>query len=379
MELITSWAQAISGATGLQPWAMNVFLVVLAAMLIDLFQRRLMRKLGQVVAETTNNWDDAVFNAAVRPLTLVIWMLGITIAAGMLPVFDGGGELDGELVASVRQTGILCALAWFVTRFVKNVENNIVERSRIGESKADQTTVRALGRVLRITVVVTASLVVLDTLGFNIAGLMAAGGIGGLAVGLAAKDLLANFFGGVTVFIDRPFSIGDWVLLKGQGIEGTVEDIGWRQTVIRKFDKRPVYVPNAIFTTASVETPSRMTHRRIYETIGLRYGDIASVQAITDQVREMLQEHKEIDHSQTLMVHFNAFSESTLDFFVYCMTHTVNWQHYHAVKQDVLLRIAEIIERNGASIAFPTRTLNLKTEPQLAGLAPAGTAEEPSE
>ena len=102
----------------------------------------------------------------------------------------------------------------------------------------DETTIRAVGRVLRITVIVTATLVGLDTLGVNIAGLMAAGGIGGLAIGLAAKDMIANFFGGLTVFIDRPFSIGDWIVLKDHGIEGVVENIGWRQTTIRKFDRR---------------------------------------------------------------------------------------------------------------------------------------------
>ena len=142
------------------------------------------------------------------------------------------------------------------------IENNIIEKARRDDREIDKTTIKALGRVVRITIVVTAVLVGLDTLGFNIAGLMAAGGIGGLAIGLAAKDMLANFFGGVTVFIDRPFGIGDWILLEEKGIEGVVEEIGWRQTTIRKFDKRPVYVPNAVFTTASVENPSRMTKSR---------------------------------------------------------------------------------------------------------------------
>ena len=175
--------------------------------------------------------------------------------------------------------------------------------------------------------------------------------------------MIANFFGGLTVFIDRPFGVGDWILLKDQGIEGVVEEIGWRQTTIRKFDKRPVYVPNATFTTASVETPSRMTHRRIYETIGIRYDDVAVMQPITEEVRQMLLDHPDIDTSQTLMVNFDAFGPSSLDFFVYCMTRTVVWQEYHEVKQDVLLRISEIIDRHGASIAFPTRTVHIQEGP----------------
>lgn len=371
MDLIRGWAEALAGAIGLKPWAMTVFLIVLAAMLIDFLQRRLMKRLEAFVSDTEILWDDAVFHAAVRPLSLLIWLIGITLAAQVIPVREDG-LLNDDLIVHIRQIGVLYGITWFLISFVKNVERNIVDKAHREDRPVDQTTVNALGRVIRIAIAVTAILIALDTLGFNVAGLMAAGGIGGLAVGLAARDLLANFFGGVTVFIDRPFGIGDWILLKDKGIEGVVENIGWRQTTIRKFDKRPVYVPNAIFTTASVENPSRMTHRRIYETIGLRYRDIDRMEAITDAVRDMLVKHPEIDDQQTLMVQFDAFGESSVNFFIYCMTHTVVWQHYHEVKQDVLLKISEIIRDHGAAIAFPTRTLDMETAPELAGLDAAG-------
>jgi MscS family membrane protein len=312
----------------------------------------------------------------VRPLSLLIWLIGITLAAELVPLFDDSGQLGGGLVQKVRQVGVLFGLSWFLTSFIRNVENNIMANSRQADRPLDQTTVHALGRVLRITVVVTAVLVGLDTLGFNVAGLLAAGGIGGLAIGFAAKDILANFFGGATVFMERPFSIGDWIIISDKGIEGTVENIGWRQTTIRKFDKRPVYVPNAIFTTASVENPSRMTNRRINETIGLRYDDVASVDKITAEVLEMLKSHPAIDQKQTLMVNFDSFGPSSLDFFIYCLTKTTNWVEFHAIKQDVLLKTYRIIEQNGAGIAFPTRTLHLQGEPQLAGLETAAPEKE---
>ena len=370
MDWLSSWVQTLSASIGLRPWAIIVFLIVLAAMLIDFVQRRLMRRLGDIVSNTENLWDDAIFHAAVRPLSLLVWLIGITLAIQVIPAQDEGSLLHDELIGRLRQIGILYAVTWMLYTLVRNIENNIISKARREQRDVDQTTVAALGRVVRVTLIVTASLVALDTLGFNVAGLMAAGGIGGLAVGLAAKDLLANFFGGVTVFIDRPFGIGDWILLKEKGIEGVVENIGWRQTTIRKFDKRPVYVPNAIFTTASVENPSRMTHRRISETFGLRYSDMEQVKAITDEVREMLNGHPEIDGEQTLMVHLNAFSESSIDFFIYCMTHTVNWQKFHEVKQDILLQIGDIVRRHGAAIAFPTRTLDLETGKGMPGPEP---------
>lgn len=380
MELINSWIESASAMIGLRPWSITVFLIVLVALLIDFIQRRMMKRLEALVENTNNLWDDAVFKAAGHPLTLLIWLIGISLAAQAIPI-GGEGESDSRLLASdlvihIRQIGVLIAIAWFLVSFVKNTEENIIEKARREDREIDQTTVHALGRVLRITIVLTVILIAMDTLGFSISGLMAAGGIGGLAVGLAARDMLANFFGGVTVFIDRPFSVGDWILLKDKNIEGVVENIGWRQTTIRKFDKRPVYVPNAIFTTASVENPSRMTNRRIYEIIGLRYQDLEQMEVITDEVRDMLAGHSEIDDQQTLMVNFDSFSSSSVDFFIYCMTHTVNWQRYHEVKQDVLLKLAGIVSRHGAAIAYPTRTLNMESAPQLAGLEPAEETNE---
>ena len=291
MESLTSWATAAADYTGLQPWALSVFVIILVALFIDFFQRRLMKRLARLVRESKNQWDDALFLAAVRPLSVLIWLVGITAAAEVMPLFSVTGELGDGLIVRLRQVGIVFTLTWFLVTFIKNIENNMAADSRAGRREVDETTIRAVGRVLRITVIVTATLVGLDTLGVNIAGLMAAGGIGGLAIGLAAKDMIANFFGGLTVFIDRPFSIGDWIVLKDHGIEGVVENIGWRQTTIRKFDRRPVYVPNSLFTTASVETPSRMTHRRIYETIGIRYDDIDRVDVITAEVKQMLNDH----------------------------------------------------------------------------------------
>lgn len=377
MESFFEWSRTIAEASGLKSWAMTAFLIVLIALLLDFVQRKLMKRLERVVTETPNSWDDALFNAAVRPLSLLIWIIGISMAAQVIPVREEGALLGPELIIQIRQVGVLCVLAWFLVTFILNIENNIVANASNENRNIDKTTVHALGRVVRITVLVTAGLVGLDILGFNVTGLMAAGGIGGLAVGFAAKDLLANFFGGLTVFIDRPFGIGDWIIIKDNGIEGVVEDIGWRQTCIRKFDKRPVYVPNSVFTTASVENPSRMTHRRIYETIGLRYDDVGHVESVLDDVRDMLRNHPEIDEGQTLMVNFNAFGPSSLDFFIYCMTHTVVWQKYHEIKQDVLLKISGIIAQHGASIAYPTQTIKLDASPELAGLSGDSPAGEP--
>jgi MscS family membrane protein len=239
------------------------------------------------------------------------------------------------------------------------VEENVIASMETQGRAVDRTSADAVAKLIRAAVVMSAILVGMQTLGFSISGVLAAGGIGGLAVGFAAKDLLANLLGGVILFFDRPFVIGDWIRSPDREIEGTVEDIGWRQTRIRTFDKRPLYVPNGSFLSMTIENPSRMTHRRIRETIGIRYDDVHKMGAITVAVRQMLVDHPEIDESQTLMVNFNAFAPSSVDFFVYTFTHTTSWTKFHTIKQDVLLKIAAIIEKHGAEIAFPTSTLHI--------------------
>ena len=204
---------------------------------------------------------------------------------------------------------------------------------------------------------------------------MAFGGIGGIAIGFAAKDLLANFFGALTIYLDRPFSEGDWIRSPDREIEGIIENIGWRLTVIRSFDKRPIYVPNSVFASIAVENASRMSHRRIYENIGLRYADINQMEAIVAAVTKMLRSHKEIDQTQTLIVNFTEFSSSSVDFMVYTFTKTTQWVRFHEIKQDVLLQIANIIDQHDAEMAFPSRSLYVEDNAAIQALV-AQTAEK---
>ncbi len=355
-ELMTTLGLPMEGSS----WIIQVFVVVFVVLLLSFVQKRIFLRIAKQASKTANPWDDALIMAVIKPLSLLIWVVGLTFAAEIVrgvseqPIFAA--------IDSIRYVGVIVALAWFLIRFIREAEQNLVSLQRV-----DVTTANAFAKLLRISVIITSVLVVLQTLGFSVSGVLAFGGIGGLAVGLAAKDLLANFFGGLMIHLDRPFSIGDWVRSPDKNIEGTVEDIGWRLTRIRTFDKRPLYVPNATFTTISVENPSRMSHRRIYETIGIRYDDVAKMPQIVADVEAMLRAHPEIDDNQTLMVNFNHFADSSVDFFVYTFTHTTNWVKFHTIKQDVLLKISDIIAGHGAEIAFPTSTLHLADAPQFAG------------
>ena len=350
-------------------WILELFVIVLAALAAGHLVNKIIDRLEKHAAQTASVWDDALIEACRRPLVWLIWILGINFAASV-----AAHRMESALVPiidPINRLAVVILGALFLHNFIKRAEQNLLDPSFVAKP-LDATTVRAVAKLLRTAVAITAFLVAMQLFGYSISGLLAFGGIGGIAVGFAAKDLLANFFGGLMIYLDRPFSVGDWIRSPDQEIEGTVEDIGWRLTRIRTFDKRPLFIPNSVFANIAVENPSRMTHRRIFETLGIRYCDINKMDTIVDLVKRMLIEHSEIDDKQTLIVNFDRFSASSVDFFVYTFTKTTDWIHFHEVKHDILLRIAEIIAEAGAEVAFPTTTLDLSEGPipeKLAQLA----------
>jgi MscS family membrane protein len=339
-------------------WVTQVFVVIFLTLFVGYFVGKFVDKLIKKFEKTKNLWDDALIYALRRPIRILIWIIGMTFAVEIIyketqtPIFSA--------IYPFRDVGIIACMSWFVTRFIKNAQDNIIDRGKKKDGSGyDKTTVDAISKILRASVMITAALVILQTLGFSISGVLAFGGVGGVAIGFAAKDLLANFFGAMMIYLDKPFKIGDWIRSPDQEIEGTVEEIGWRQTRIRTFDKRPLYVPNSVFSSIAVENPSRMLNRRIKLYVGVRYDDMGVVKKIVDEVKQMLIDHEEIDKNMTMIVNVDEFAASSVNFLVYTFTHTKDWVEYHQIKQDVMLKISDIIENNGAEIAFPTSTLHI--------------------
>ncbi|MCH1449168.1 MAG: mechanosensitive ion channel family protein [Litoricolaceae bacterium] len=362
IESILSMLEAPLTGIGISPVAVlrgvELFVIVLLTVFGSYFVRRSVRTLKTRAAKTTSKWDDTFFAALEGPARTLVWVVGLTFALERASV---GLDLQSAF-SPLRAALVVATLTWALIRFIDRVQRRMIQDPKTDD--LDLTTVEAIGRLIRITVLITSGLIILQTLGFSVSGVLAFGGLGGIAVGFAAKDLLSNFFGGLMIFLDRPFGVGDWIRSPDRDIEGTVESLGWRLTTIRTFDKRPLYVPNATFLSIAVENPSRMSHRRIYETIGVRYDDATQIRVIVERVKAMLETHPDIDASQTLMVNFNQFGPSSLDFFLYCFTKTTVWTEYHRVKEDVLLQAYDLITALGAEVAFPTQTLHLQVEPE---------------
>lgn len=356
MNRLMEKLESLAAGLGVEGEVLALLLLLAVGFVAHVALGLLVRHLHQAVSQNRFNWDDVVVTALARPVRVVLWVVVGYLALDIYTIGDG---LQQQLL-QLYDTALVLLIAWFAHRLIRGAEQEMLEARFSDSGSSDKATVRAVAQLLRITLWVAAGLGVLQSIGVSISGLLAFGGIGGIAVGFAAKDLLANFFGGLSIYLDRPFTVGDWIRSPDRNIEGTVEDIGWRLTRIRTFDQRPLYVPNAVFSQIAVENPSRMNNRRIYETVGIRYQDVAAMADIVEQVKAMLKNHEEIDLSRTLIVNFVAFGPSSLDFFVYTFTKTKDWVRYHEIKQDVMLKIHDIIENNGAEVAFPTRTLHVE-------------------
>jgi MscS family membrane protein len=352
-------------------WGVELFLVVTLTLIVRVVALRLLTVMERQLAKTENTWDDALFEAARAPLSWFILIMGLLWAIDISEGYVDVALFSDQNLGVVRQLTFIVLIMLFFWRFITQAENRLLvkleDAEAASENRMDPTTLHALAKLLRLSVVISAALIALPTLGIEITALLAFGGVGGIAVGFAAQDLLSNFFGGMMIYLDRPFAIGDWIRSPDREIEGTVEHIGWRLTVVRTFDKRPLYIPNSVFNKLALENPSRMRNRRIKETIGIRYGDADKMAVIVRDVKDMLQNHEEIDTSQTLIVNFNEYGSSSLNFFIYTFTKTTNWIEFHRIKEDVMLKIIEIVHGHGADFAFPTMTLDgldkLREEP----------------
>lgn len=354
MDFFLNLVTPLSEAIGIPVVAAALLSLLVMGLLGHFIIRRSVQRLGVFADTTATRWDDVVYYSISPPAEWAMW---VCIVYGSLSLFEEAEALSAGLL-QLADTLLILLVGWLLHRVSTGIEKELLSEHRGPRDSDDRATISAVARLARITVWVLSALMVLQSLGVSVSGLLAFGGIGGIAVGFAAKDMLANFLGGLSIYLDRPFAVGDWIRSPDRSIEGTVEDIGLRVTRIRTFDQRPLYVPNSTFSSVSLENPSRMTNRRIYETIGVRYEDAGRVAKIVSDVQTMLKEHEDIAQDRTMIVNFNHMGPSSLDFFVYAFTKTTNWVEYHAIKENVLLQILEIVESNGADIAFPTHTIH---------------------
>ena len=328
------------------------FLIILISLIASrLFSNYVVNKLHFFAERTKSDIDDLLINIVKKPLTLLIIIIGILMANQAL-LYPENLEWVRKFISEFVKIAITADIAWFFFRAVDALAVYIEKITLKTKTPLDDQMAGLIKKSLKVLVVVSAFLVIIQNLGYSISGLVAGLGIGGLAIALAAKEFIANFFGFLTILLDNPFRIGDWV--KFGDTEGDVEDIGFRSTKIRGFDKTIYTVPNSSIANAIIQNYQRMPKRRVKEFIGVSYSSKTSnIEKSLKEIRNYLSNNKDV-HQDFFLVNFREFGENSLNIMIYYFTKTTVWKDYEDIREYINLRMMEILEKNNVQITKPT-------------------------
>ena len=326
--------------------------LVVAVVFRGLFSRILRGVIRRQVERTETKIDDKVLEAITSPLKLIPIIIGVYIAVQILGL-GGGDDTPGiRLVQSL----IAVAIFWALHNAVTPVAHLLEPLRRT----LTPVLVDWLAKTLKAVFIILGGAAVLQIWGIPVAPLIAGFGLFGVAIGLGAQDLFKNLIAGLLILTEKRFLPGDWIKVDGI-VEGTVEKINFRSTLVRRFDKGPVYVPNAFLADNAVTNFSRMTHRRIKWAIGVEYKTTTEqLQYIRDHVLGYVLNHPEFAKPPEVatFMRVDAFGPSSIDFLLYCFTRTTNWGEWLRLKEELAFTIKRIVEDEaGTGFAFPSTSI----------------------
>ena len=360
-EILTVWQTGILNTNlGAIFMALGVFLTFLFARRI--FFRFFSHTLKRLAGRTQTDIDDRILEALERPFEFTFVIIGLYISGQVVSFSPALGAVFGQIIRSL----IAFTIFWSIFRILDPL-SILLDRTitLFGSPSMHETIKGFFVKVAKFVVVCLGVASVFQEWGFNVAALLGSLGLLGMAVALGAQDLIKNMFAGLTIFLDRMFEKGNWI--KSTDVEGTVEEIGFRATKIRRFDKALVTIPNSKLASEALINYSRMTQRRIYWSIGVEY------RTTKDQLRDIIHDIADYLHTNPdfetdpektkTFVYLDSFGSSSIDVMLYCFTKTIEWGEWLAVKERLAYTIKDIVERHGASFAFPSTSLYVETLP----------------
>lgn len=337
--------------------ALAIFFLFLWAR--NLFTRFVIAALERAAARSTTDIDDRILAAIHEPIRFLPIVMGVFFATNSLELDASGTAFTENLNRSL----VVFTLFWAFHRMTDPAARLLM----LARGFFTQAMVDWLTKVVRVAFVVLGSATILELWGIAVGPIIAGLGLFGVAVALGAQDLFKNLIAGLFVIGERRFNVGDWILVDGV-VEGTVEQIGFRTTMVRRFDKAPVYVPNARLADNAVTNFTRMTYRRIYWVIGVEYRTtVDQLRTIRDRIEACLLGNPDFAQPEeaSTFVRIDAFSDSAIDIMLYCFTRTTNWGEWLEIKERLACEIKTIVEQAGTSFAFPSRSLYLENTGDL--------------
>lgn len=337
------------------------FIFIFFLLLRKVFTKYILRLLHKLTKKTRSNIDDEILCCFQHPLRSFFVVFGIYLGLKYLSL-----PIQYSIYLNkFLRISILILVLWGLYNFTESSKYLFKDIEKRLNINIDQILIPFIAKTLRLIIVLLGVILIIAEFEYDITGFVTGLGLGGLAFALAAKDTAANLFGGIVIIIDKPFSIGDWILTPS--VEGTVEDITFRSTRIRTFANAEVVVPNSKLANESITNWTRMGKRRITFNIGLTYSTSKEkIQNIISRTNEVLINHPQI-HQETIFVRFDGFSNSSLDIFLYFFTKTTKWGEFLKVKEEINFIIMDIVREEGASFAFPSQSLYIESIPNDPG------------
>ena len=339
-------------------WFFEIVVGILVLIAVNYLFKRVVKHVRHRSISIAQDWKEKIDQILFLPFQILLWILGGTLVTEILGRRFGFSFFENYIDA-FRSTGFVICVAWVLLRWKSVIQKDFLNKDKPG-LKADSGFVYVIGKILSIVIVVISLMIVLQVWGLNIGPLIAFGGIGAAAVGFGSKDVIANFCSGLMLHINRPFMVGDLIHLPDQNLEGYVEDIGWSLTTVRDKDKRPVYLPNAIFTNVLVINGSRMTHRRIEQKVGVRYEDFSKISELVENIKQSISSHPDIDTHLPVLVVLNGFNQCTLDIYLDIYTLQTRYDKYLMVKHEILVLVYQEVLKAGAEMPMPMMSISGK-------------------
>ena len=326
---------------------LGIFLVFL--IFRGLISKLIIKRLEGLAKKTTNKLDDSFVLAMEGPERFLPIVIGFFIAS----YYMSFSEDSREVVDTINRTLITIFIFWVMHQIIEPISyilsglNKILTRELIGW----------IIKSLKILIFILGLAAVLELWGIKIGPIIAGLGLFGVAVALGAQDLFKNLISGILVLVEKRFKIGDWILVEGI-IEGIVEKIGFRSTVIRKFDKSIAIIPNFQFAENAVINISQTTNWIISWVINLQYDtSVDQLKTIRNEIEDYVKKNEDYNPSLGYAVRVDKFAESSIDMYVRCFTKTDEWEEWLAVKERLAISIKQIVEKNKASFAFPSQSI----------------------
>jgi len=336
--------------------AIQILFLILFATMLSKTVKYIIFFIFKYLTKTSNRIDSSIIITLKKPITFFIWLYYFIVSFNLITLNITGDSLKNFLI--IKYAVIYLSVLNFLLKTVTRIRKNYIIQKEKRGIILDYAGIDAMEKLSKVVVFIIWSIFALQEVGFNLSALLALGGAGGVLIGFAGKDIFSNVIGGLTIYITKPFAVGDWISSPDREIEGEVEVIDWMQTTITAFDKYPIYVPNSTFGSIVIENRGRIKCFRVKHEIKVRYAGVDNMNKIVADILKMLREHQNINKKYRIYVNFTNFENGLLTLFIAAFTNTIDYAKYFDIQQDILLKIANIVEENGSEIATPTTTLH---------------------